>query len=520
MIRSSAQARPALPTRGDQEPSRELEESPEPDVSFRTDRRRIAKWALGIAIGLVALRITVALLPGHLAEYARGETDLKGRRVYVPRFGVDTVAVAAIDLERVHRILFPAWVLTLNNASTGDQAQRERLAALRVEAGKDRNLAVLLDELVKASGIPRNAARARRFDYLIWAWSDYLDRAGAAWRLEPTVRTIAGRQTLYVKAYRVVATVHATLSGEPCRARLLSREDRLNVVEPYLGHTASRAEGALVILDRTREFAENQVWAMLNEANDATLPPLEAAFAPSIRAEVESAIGAEARPLLRETSIDRHALLRTARDINDRERCGSSFRLWHFPSVGLPRWTLDMAARAVATTDVPCPQVTAAEARTLEEASGRLTANQRLPGALLALDGWVARAVTIHELRHAGDGGLDGEPLTSPCVGCAALPTTARLGRAARGELSAYLSGLGSPGTAYVSAYQACAGAQEGTAAGAAIAALRPEVLPRGCAGTPPPDLVTRARAFEARLFGRVEPVSLAEGFPLAELSR
>lgn len=476
-------------------------------------------------MGLVALRVGVGLVPGSLAEYARGETDLRGRRVYRPELTSDPAALGAMDLERVHRVLFPAWLLASNDPADGDRASRAALAALRAEVAKDGNLGALLDELTKAVAHPRDAARARRFDYLIWAWSDYLDRAGVAWRLEPTVHTLSGRRTLHVRAYRVVATVVATVGDEACRARLLSREDRSSMTEPYLGHTASRSEGALVILDRTQEFAENQVWAMLNEANDVTLPPLEAAFARSIRGEAEGAISPDARALLRETSIDRHALLRTARDINDRARCGSAFRLWHFPSVALPRWTLDLVSSAVATNEGPCPAVTAAEASTLAESSGRLWTNERrLQPALLALRAWVVRAVAIHELRHAADGGPDGEGVSwtsapgSRCVGCADVPATAGLSRAARGELSAYLTGLGSPGTAYLSAYQACANAHEGTAVGAAVASLAPAVLPEGCTAAPPPDLVDRARAFEARLFRRVETITLSEGFPITDL--
>ena len=124
-----------------------------------------------------------------------------------------------------------------------------------------------------------------------------------------------------------------------------------------------------------------------------------------------------------------------------------------------------------------------------------------------------AELMLIHELRHAADGGLDGEALTSPCVEC-----SSQLSAATRAELSAYVTGLGAEGTAYVSAYQACGGARDGSPAGAAVAALTPAVLPHGCSEPPPSDLARRARSMEARLFRRTASVAFARAFPLLEL--
>ena len=476
---------------------------------LRPDYRRFARWALIALAGLGVIVMIARLVPSGVGAWWRGETDLRGHRVYAPPFGVRTEALAEVDLESVHRDLFPGWVLTANEARDGANGgqTREKLAALRAEAGKDPNLAALIDELSSVAALSRSSGRGERFSYLVWAWSEYLDRAGASWRLEPTVRTIAGRQLLYVKSYRVVATVRASIGDTVCRARLVKREDRLNVVEPYLGHTTSRAEGALVVVDRTRDFAETQVWPML--ADDAEgLSPLDAAFASSVRAEAARSLGEDAMSVLRDTARDRGAILRTADAIKARAQCGSWFRVWKVPVGGLSAETLASVARAAASPDAACPEVTREEADTLVESSRRLAATPRLDASLSALNAWVARAVTAHELRHVKDAGLDGDGFSRPCPGC-----SARLGRTARAEVSAYLAAFATPGVSHVSLYQACAGSADG-ASGSAVSAVVSSLMPGGCAGGPPDDLAGVARALETRLFGASEPVSLPVEFP------
>ena len=480
---------------------------------LRPNFRRVRRWGFGMVVALVLVRSVVWFLPASVGAYTRGEVDLRGRRIYRPPFGVRPRSLATLKLERIHRDLLPGWSLTFNDETLG-AASREKLAALRAETAGDPNLATLVEELAKAGELPRGAARANRFSYLIWAWNEYLDRAGAAWRLEFVVRLAAGHPRFYVKAYRVLATVRATLSGTACRARLVSRADRLNVVEGALGHTGSGSAGALVVLDRTQEFAENQLWSLLNEANDATLAPLDATFAPAVRDEAERSLPADAFAVLHETAPDRHALLQIAKVINDRRGCDRRFLPRNVPPAGLSEDILGLVKEAASEPSELCREVTPAEAEALAQASARLAKAPQLMPALAALNTWVARAVTIHELRHAADGGLDGEAPTSPCVDC-----SSQLSTATRGELSAYLTGLGTEGTTYVSAYQACGGAQDSSPAGAAVAALTPAVLPHGCSEPPPPDLAQRARRMEARLFRRSASVAFAEAFPSLDLA-
>ena len=94
----------------------------------------------------------------------------------------------------------------------------------------------------------------------------------------------------------------------------------------------------------------------------------------------------------------------------------------------------------------------------------------------------------------------NGSPSNTPCLGC-----DNQLDGSAIAELSAYLTSFrGDTGPA--SLLQACT-VSTGPH-GRALRLVLPELLPFGCEGGPTPDLDSRVRAVELRLFGRnAEPV-------------
>jgi hypothetical protein len=477
-------------------------------AGLRPDVRRWARRA-AIALALVgALWLALTHVPASLSSFFRGETDLSGHRVYTPPHGVRKDALDSMDLTRVHRELLPRWVVAEADGAT--ETARTTFTELRREAGKDPNLGALLDSMSEALRSPRSRERGARFSYLVWAWSTYLDRGGVPFRVVATVRSTAKRQIVYVKTYRTLAATTSDVGGQAVRARLVAREDRLNVVEGYLGHTSSRDEGAVVLADRTREVALQQIWPMLHEGADGERSPVDAAFAPAVRAEAMRALSPAAFAVLHATALDRGALLRTADAIATRgKKCGTTFRLWSLPIEGLSRSTLQEIESLRRADAEYCAEVTVEEADVLRDASSRLATTEALPGAVDALTAWVARAVTVHELRHAADLRPGSDEVAPPCPRC-----DRRLGPTARAELSAYLAGAANGEIAALSLYQACAGAQAEAPAGAAVLALVPAVLPDGCEGGPPPDARARAETTERSLFNRSDAITLSPEFP------
>src|SRR3954470_10022601 len=88
---------------------------------IRPDFRRWLRLALTIVVALVLLRSIVWLVPASVGAYTRGEINLRGRRIYSPPFGVQTRALATLNLERILQDLLPGWSLTLNDEAPGAQ---------------------------------------------------------------------------------------------------------------------------------------------------------------------------------------------------------------------------------------------------------------------------------------------------------------------------------------------------------------------------------------------------------------
>ncbi len=448
--------------------------------------------SLWVAAGAAAL----AAWPADPAAWWAGEVDLRGaRRFQPPR--PDPAVVAALDLERVHRELWPDWVAA--PAAEEAAAYARLYEAVRADP-------YLAERVARTRALARAdpVGHAQRLLYQVWAWNRYCDLVGAPWRLTAGIHVTGPDDAVfYVKSYRIISDTPTRVGGSSWRTRVVQRVDDLSAVEGYLGLTGDHEEGAVVVAERVADFAIDRVWPLLDAALDPERSAVDAAFAPRIRADAGRALPAEALEVLGRTAADRFWMQRAVRAVHDRARCGSRFRIPHLPYAGLDRAALvEIRRYAAATASQPCPDVTEMEAMALTTRSRALRATAGLAGALEALNGWVARAVAIHEARHAADDAAG--------VRCADCPG----GRVGRLEASAYLASFADPDTAAVALLQACAvGEVDAAGRGATIAFVLAQLDVR-CEDGPPEDLAERARAAERRLFGRSEEVALDPAFP------
>jgi hypothetical protein len=220
-------------------------------------------------------------------------------------------------------------------------------------------------------------------------------------------------------------------------------------------------------------------------------------FARHVRAEARKALSPDAYALLSETAVDQLSLVEVATSIHRRHQCGSGFRVWGLPYNGLgPHDRAALRDALHRSRDLECPEVSLDEAVQLIGASERLGSTEGIEDAVEELASWVARGVVTHELRHVAD---ENEPLD--CPGC---PDS--LSPDARTELAAYLASFASRDVAYVSLLQACGLPEPGGARGPhqhAMAFVGDRLLPAGCLGGPPDDLVGRAGRLARTLYGR-----------------
>ncbi|HEV8321140.1 MAG TPA: hypothetical protein VG389_05955 [Myxococcota bacterium] len=483
-------------------------------------RRRRVVAASGLLLVLVAVGVC-GVRGKALAAWLRGEADLTGRPRFEPPHPTDPAALAEIDLGRVHADLLPGWVEAVAAADSPASRAREARAfeALLDEAGVDPNLAALLREL-RARVTSSPVANWDRIAWLMWAWNDYLDRHALPWRIEGGVRPEGSRGVFYAKTYRAMDEVKVAVGGGAYRTRFVERTDWTNVVEAYLGESSRDEGGALVVVDRVRDFAVERVWPLLDPNDDPYRAPVDRAFAAAVRAEAEAALPEASLAVLRETAPAHWTVREAIAAIHMRHECGSDLVVEVVPWKGLPaegRALLRRTAVRDARRGGACPDVTPDEARALSTASEELERARGLEAALGGLVAWLARGVAVHETRHAADeraaaaslwdGALGGGG--PACSGC-----DAALDGATRGELSAYLASFATVGTGYASLFQACE--MEGTDGphGLALAAVEARLLPGGCAGAPPADLYAQAGVLDEALFARAAPVSFPAGYP------
>ncbi len=464
-----------------------------------TSRRNLA--TAGRFAALVCAVVALACLVFYVDRaqaWLRGEQDLRGNWTYKADYQVEEGVLQSIDMEAVHAELLPAWILD-NAQQKGGSA----FDALMAEVGDDPNLAELLRVMEIEA---RHEPRMERLMWATWAWNRYLDEGGIPWHVAGGVHQQGDRSVFYVKTYEVLFDGQATVGSRTFRERVVRRSDNIGVIEAYLGLTPDAEDGSLVVADRLASFGLDEVWPLMDAAMDRFQPSARRVFAPSVRAAVEPYLTDADRGALLMTASDRFYIGQAVDRLHSRHACGSGFVIRRVPFDGLRGEDLRSIRRAVATTgNQECPEATADEALVLSIRSDHLSKVEGLQIALEKLVGRVARAIAIHEIRHAADDA--DRPLA--CTGCPSdLPEVGVM------ELSAYLTSFADPEVGALAALQACAlPIADLPARGLAIEYLSSE-LGDLCLNGPPPDLADQARALETRLFGRTSPIRLSEGFP------
>ena len=430
----------------------------EPEAEILSAARRRVRRTVCLA-ALLVLSVTGGALHGHVvATWLEGSTDLLGRPVYEPPYGLRSDALESIDLARVHGALLPSYMIAASRIGrdTGalDRAD-DALAALRAEAGQDPNLDALLGELGSLLRDDALQTRPRRILYLVWAWSSYLDRAGLPWWVEASVLFRDWGGFLCTKSYHVHRDLRVAVGPDRYRVRLIGRVDRTNVRERHLGHAGRDSDGALVVVDRVEEFALERLMPVLGPGGGGACNRGRSSLAAHVRDEIIRGLGGTTSQVL--------AAYATAR----------------------------------------CAEPAGGAEDALPESMART--------ARCGLVAWAHRVPVIHETRHVADderASARDRPLA--CAGCPdsfGIPT--------RLELSAYLASFAAEGTGYAALLQACAvESDDETPHARALRFLTPRLLPHGCDGEVPDDLYARAQELEQELFGRSDEIALPDDFP------
>jgi len=207
-------------------------------------------------------------------------------------------------------------------------------------------------------------------------------------------------------------------------------------------------------------------------------------------------------------ALAQRALGEVVARVNERVRCGSSFRLSGMRAHGLTARDELAVLRAAATSgDGLCPMVTPDEAASMIARSDELSRTPHLDDALDAFTAAAVRVALVREARRIADARTAGGVGGVPCPGC-----NASMSAEVRAELSVYLASFSTPGAAYLALHHACltTDVEEVSQAEAMRVASR-EVFPGGCDAAPPENLAARARAAERRLFGRDEAVEVPD---------
>ncbi|MGE3636751.1 MAG: hypothetical protein AB7P00_43010, partial [Sandaracinaceae bacterium] len=464
--RPAREHEPPPPTKGDDEIVRAL----------RAGNRR----ALQIGVASLVASLAVAYFwPQHghaVRSVIRGEVGLDGEPRYEPSHAIDPTALAMIDFGRVHRELIPRWMIALDTASRAhnrywDQRADAAFEELAIEISPDENLSELLGSSHRA--LRRDPlGMARRLDYWLWSYNRYLDQADVPWRLEASL-TLGNDERVIFRTYSYeVLTDGENAAGQ--RLRLIRRADPTNLVEGWMGRTDDPAEGSFVLMRRVLHFSVRHLWPALHPALDDRRPDNERAWVQWVREEVRAQLDPDTFALLSETAVDQQALIEVAAAIEARASCGNRFRILSLPYNGLSAASVAALEAAVARSQLrpECPEVTLDEAARIIGASERLSSTPGLEDAVERLAMVMAGAVSAHELRH----GADGDDIA--CPGC-----PDGLDGLARAEVSAYLSAMADERYAYLSLFQACTSASDGTIQSQARDAVIDAILPYGCAG-------------------------------------
>jgi hypothetical protein len=483
------------------------------EIHARYRRRYAHRALLGAVVGVIAgwLIFTKGAPPTQSDIDAQALRAPKTVQPFQPTHPIDPHILSTIDAAKVHRQLLPAWIISLqhNPHSIGRRNAEDAFGMLRDEAGKDPNLAGLLDRL-------HEKLMDGTYDFqgeiqaLIKGWNGYLARGGVPFRIEYRIERTQRGPELRIRCYRVIADVPVSVAHSEQHVLLLARQDQTNLVEAFLGQTATDRGAALVITDRIAEFAIDRLWPLF-EAHDETS---ELELLGKVRHEARLALDKSvAEPLTRSFSIHR-ALETELASLARRRGCGAGVLIERVPWNGLSDPALAMVNRVAQKNERRhCQRVTPTDADRIRAISQQLREHPDLAQALGSLAGWLAKAVVVHEARHLADETLAPEAgAVRLCPGC---PES--FDYRARAEVSAYLASFETVGVGYVALLQACGNEADGRGSSStALGFLLPRLLVKGCAGPMPDDLYARAAATRVQLLGRDDSIGLPTDFPAA----
>ncbi len=474
---------------------------------IRAQRRAVlVKVVLAALVLLLVLAATVHKpLLGHVEGWLHGDHDILGRDLWEPpELPADPGAIDGLDLHLVHAELLPSWFIALANHPAASDRVEHALAELQAGVAADPQLLALVTE-AHSLVVVDPWTHGDRLRALTDAWNDHMQALGQPWHLESNVVDMGEGAFFYTKSYRVEADLVVPIEGEDCALRVVRRVDHTNVRESYLGAVVKGQDRALVVVDRLREHALDELWPLLDPGLDPELPTREAAFAPLLRVELASGLAPEHMKVLQATARARWELLTTAESVNERQACGATLAVYEVPWQGFDQTDLDnLESRARAEGHKACSSISLGEVDRIRAATQRLRDTPGLEPALEALVAWIARGTAVHELRHVADArrhGLD----TIPCERCEEELST----RATR-EASAYLASLAWSDARIAALYQACDQSRGHHAS--AIHWLSAQL--GGACDLPSPELVPRARALEQELFGERGAIELPESWP------
>jgi len=408
-------------------------------------------------------------------------------------------ALAKVDLVKVHEDLIPSWgIASANREFEGaEEAEKAGYAAISAAIEPDQNLSEIFEQIRELTTAP--VENADELLSLVDAWSAYLDKQGAPYLLQGNVATTSAGSFLYLKSYEVQRDVWLKVGVERIRAREVSRMDRTNIMEQYLGATAPGQADATVVLDRLSEFAISTVWPLLATEE---LTPLGLKVVEEMRANLP----AEHLAILTEYAPERVQMQQALDSLASRRECGSTFMIRSIPYSGLEERDIEGITRlARQVRNHRCPDITQEEAEILADTSKSFAGEPELGSAIRSLVAMLARNVAVHEARHvADDRAVNGLRETMDCLDCPDMSTMAVA------ELSAYLASLSWSPTPYTSFFQAC-DATDGQGGPHAMAMdLILDRLDTFC-GEAPAELSKHAKALEVSLLGRSVAVEVDE---------
>ncbi|MCH9687022.1 MAG: hypothetical protein K0V04_36640 [Deltaproteobacteria bacterium] len=493
-----------------------LEQS-DSEIEWTPARTSRAWWWWALAVLVLVGAGTWASRQPQVGMWWRGEIDWHGDRIYAPQHppGLD-----AVDLVAVHEQLLPAWIIARGRRTRGlpgaAKAEDEAFERLQTALEPDGNLLDIAQQW-RSVAVPHALGKTpRRALYLGWAWNHYLEQHEVPLFVQLSVLGTRFGPAFTAGIYHVHADAAVAVGTSAHRVRVISRVDHMNLREAYLG--AAGHDGAVVVVDRLRDFTLAEVWPLLDPWAELS-PATRSRFGAALRAEAEAQLPPEDFERLQASAGARWRITKTLDAIADRRvSCSSGFRINDVPPLGFPTDRLaNLEAIAERHATRWCPGITTAEVEVLREASASLSAVPGLEPALDVLVAWGAQHVAIHEARHLADAAtVDGFEQPLDCVSCPEA-----MGVQARTEVSGYLAGIAWSPSPALALYQACRSLatehRRPTGSGSphreALELLLRRMGPV-CALGPPQQLHALGRLLEMEMLGRSDPMALPADFP------